>query len=74
MRREDQYYRQYITYSIMAPIIEQIKILLLSPDSLSILPTTTSPTLSFNKPKIFQEIEYTDDIFVIIKEVTIKEI
>ena len=56
---------KYITYSIMVPIIEQIKNLLLSsnspPNSSTII---TSP--AFNTPEIFQEIENADDIFVVI--------
>jgi hypothetical protein len=64
---------KYITCSTINPIIEQIKNLLLSPDSPSISSTTTSPTLSINTPEIFQEIENADDVFVIIEEVKIQE-
>jgi len=63
---------KYITYSIMAPIIEQIKKLLLSSNSSPNSPTiTTSPV--FNTPEIFQEIENADDVFIIIEEVEIQE-
>jgi hypothetical protein len=61
---------KYITYSIMNPIIKQIKTLLLSSIS---SPTSTSPTSSFNTPEILQEIEAADDVFVIIEEVEIQE-
>ena len=64
---------KYITYSIMNPIIEQIKNLLLSPNSPPTSPTFASPTPSFNTPEIFQEIEDADDVFVIIEEVEIQE-
>ena len=63
--------KKYITYSIMAPIIKQIKNLLLSSNSPSNLFTITSPV--FNTPEIFQEIENADDVFVIIEEVEIQE-
>jgi hypothetical protein len=63
---------KYITYSIMAPIIEQIKKLLLSSNSSPNSPTIiTSPV--FNTPEIFQEIENADDVFIIIEEVEIQE-
>jgi len=61
---------KYITYSIMNPIIKQIKTLLLSSIS---SPISTSPTSSFNTPEILQEIEAADDVFVIIEEVEIQE-
>jgi hypothetical protein len=60
---------KYITYSIMAPIIEQVKNLLLSSNSQpssSILPV-------FNSPEILKEIENADDVFVIIEQVEIQE-
>src|SRR2546430_13796402 len=53
---------KYISYSIMSLIIEQIKNLLLTPNSRSstptspISPTSTSPITSFNTPEILQEI------------------
>lgn len=61
---------KYITYSIMAPIIEQIKTLLLSSNS---PPSSSTSTPIFNTPEIFQEIENADDVFVIIEEVEIQE-
>lgn len=75
--------KKYVTHSIMNPIIEQIKTLLLlpssnSPDSsTSTSPTSpTSPTSSitaFNTAEIFQEIEQAANVFVIIEEVEILE-
>jgi hypothetical protein len=73
---------KYITHSIMIPIIERIKTLLLSPLSNSpSSPTPTTPTSptsptsrnSFNLPEIFQEIENTPDVFIMIEEVEILE-
>src|SRR4051794_33219546 len=74
---------KYITHSIMIPIIERIKTLLLSPLSnspSSPTPTTptslillTSPATVFNLPEIFQEIENTPDVFIMIEEVKILE-
>jgi hypothetical protein len=69
---------KYITYSIMSPIIEQIKNLLLSPNnspssSTPTLPTPTSPITSFNTSEILREIENADDVFVLIEEVEIQE-
>jgi hypothetical protein len=70
---------KYITYSIMSPIIEQIKNLLLTPNSRSSTPTSptsptsTSPITSFNTPEIFQEIENADNVFVLIEEIEIQE-
>lgn len=80
---------KYITYSIMNPIIEEIKKLLIFPTSPPISPTSiSSSTLpistpftstlvvsesSFNTPEIRQEIENADDVFVIIEEVEIQE-
>ena len=64
--------KKYITYSIMAPIIEQIKTLLLSSNS----PPNSSTSITspiFNTSEIFQEIENADDVFVIIEEVEIQE-
>src|SRR3954465_8767080 len=65
---------KYITHSIMIPIIERIKTLLLSPLSnspSSPTPTTptsptspTSPATVFNLPEIFQEIEHVPDVFI----------
>ena len=63
---------KYTTYSIMAPIIEQIKILLLSPNSPPNSPTFTSSSV-FNTPEILQEIENANDVFVVIEEVEIQE-
>src|SRR5436305_6669297 len=63
--------KKYITYSIMAPIIKQIKNLLLSSNLSPNLPTITSPV--FNTPEIFQEMKNADDIFVVIEEVKIQE-
>jgi len=69
---------KYITHSIMNPIIEEIKKILLSP-SLN-TPSSSTPTSSvssslttFNTPEIFIEIERADDVFVIIEEVEILE-
>ena len=71
---------KYITHSIMNPIIEQIKTLLLLPSSNS--PTSssfTSPTSStspitvFNTPEIYQEIENAANVFILIEEVEILE-
>ncbi|PKC01003.1 hypothetical protein RhiirA5_427396 [Rhizophagus irregularis] len=71
---------KYITHSIMNPVIEQIKTLLLLPLSNSPSSSTpTSPTLStlpvtaFNTLEIYQEIENAADIFVLIEEVEILE-
>jgi hypothetical protein len=71
---------KYITHSIMIPIIERIKTLLLSPLSnspSSPTPTTptspTSPATVFNLPEIFQEIENASDVFIMIEEVEILE-
>jgi len=63
--------KKYITYSIMVPIIKQIKNLLLSSNSPSNLSTIISPV--FNTPEIFQEMENADDVFVVIEEVEIQE-
>jgi hAT family C-terminal dimerisation region len=68
---------KYITHSIMIPIIEQIKTLLLSPLSNSPNSSTpTSPTLPatvINSSEILQEIENAPDVFVMIEEVEILE-
>ena len=71
---------KYVTHSIMIPIIEQIKRLLLLPLSNSSTPTSpTSPTSStspitiFNSPEIFQEIENAPDVFIMIEEVEVLE-
>ena len=64
---------KYITSSIINPIIEQIKNLLLSPNSPPTSPILSKSTTSFNTPEIFQEIENADDVFVIIEEVEIQE-
>ena len=69
---------KYITHSIMNPIIEEIKKILLSPSlNTSSSSTPTSPVSSslttFNAPEIFIEIERADDVFVIIEEVEILE-
>ena len=59
---------KYITYSIMSPIIEQIKNLLLTPNSRSSTPTSptsptsTSPITSFNTPEVLQEIENVNNV------------
>jgi len=64
---------KYITYSIMAPILEQIKKLLLSSsDSSQNSPTITSPTI-FNTPELLQEIKDAADVFVVIEQVEIQE-
>lgn len=67
---------KYITHSIMNPMIEHIKKLLLSPLSNSPSSSTpTSPTLStspisaFNTPEIYEEIRNAADVFVLIEEV-----
>ena len=63
---------QYITHSIMIPLIEEIKSLLLSSSSTS--PTSsTSPVTAFNSPEILQEIENAPDVFIMIEEVEISE-
>ena len=61
---------QYITHSIMIPLIEEIKSLLSSNSSTSST-SSTSPVTVFNSPEIFQEIE--NAVFVIIEEVEIQE-
>src|SRR3954462_14878336 len=69
---------KYITHSIMIPIIERIKKLLLSP--LSNSPSSPTPTTPispisptslatvFTLPEIFQEIENAPDVFIMIEE------
>lgn len=58
----------YITHSIMVPLIEQIKNSLLPPSNTS--PTSpTSSTSAFNTPEIYQEIENAPDVFIMIEEV-----
>jgi len=71
---------KYVTHSIMNPIIEQIKCLLLLPLSNSPnLSTPTSPISStlpvtaFNTPEIYQEIENAANVFVMIEEAEILE-
>lgn len=71
---------KYITHSIMIPLIERIKTLLLSPlsnspsSSTPTSPTSsTSPVTVLNSPEILQEIENAPDVFVIIEEVEILE-
>ena len=77
---------KYVTYSIMHPMINEIKRLLLPSNSHSSTPSTspipTSPTssTSFRLPSstdtlanILLEIENADDVFVIIEEVEIQE-
>jgi hypothetical protein len=64
--------KKYITYSIIAPIIEQIKNLLLSSNSPPSSPSSITPSI-FNSPEILQEIENADDVFVIIEEVETQE-
>lgn len=61
---------KYITHSIMNPIIEQIKNLLLSssPNSPNSSTSTSSITV-FNTPEIYEEIEKADDVFVMIERV-----
>ena len=60
---------QYITHSIMVPLIEEIKSLLSSNSSTS----STSPVTVFNSPEILQEIENAPDVFIMIEEVEISE-
>ena len=71
---------KYVTHSIMNPIIEQIKHLLLLP--LSNSPNSSTPTspisstlpvTAFNTPEIYQEIENAANIFVMIEEAEILE-
>ena len=71
---------KYVTYSIMNPIIEQIKCLLLLP--LSNSPNSSTPTspisftlpiTAFNTPEIYQEIENAANVFVMIEEAEILE-
>lgn len=68
---------KYVTHSIMIPIIERIKTLLLSPSSNSSSSSTpTSPTslaTVFNSSEIIQEIENAPDVFIMIEEVEILE-
>ena len=66
---------KYITSSIMNPIIEQIKRILLSPSSPSSSRPTSpaSPTSTAFNSEIFEEIENADDVFVVIEEVEINE-
>ena len=71
---------KYVTHSIMIPIIQRIKTLLLLPLSNSPTSSTpTSPTSStspitiFNSPEILQEIENAPDVFVMIEQVEILE-
>ena len=71
---------KYITHSIMNPIINQIKTLLLlnSPSSsISTSPTSTTsstlPITAFNIQEIYQEIENAANVFVMIEEVEILE-
>jgi len=63
---------QYITHSIMIPLIEEIKSLLSSNSSTSST-SYTSPVTVFNSPEIFQEIENAPDVFIIVEEVEISE-
>jgi len=58
---------KYVTHSIMHPIINEIKRILLS--STTSTPISTSPTLD----EILLEIENADDVFVVIEEVEIQE-
>lgn len=60
---------QYITHSIMIPLIEEIKSLLSSNSSTS----STSPVTVFNSSEILQEIENAPDVFIMIEEVEISE-
>jgi len=66
---------QYITHSIMIPLIEEIKSLLSSNSSTSSTSSisSTSPVTVFNSPEIFQEIENAPDVFIIVEEVEISE-
>lgn len=70
---------KYITHSIINPIVERIKNLLLSSSNssgsstlISPIPSTSSITV-FNTPEILQEIENANDVFVMIEEVEISE-
>jgi len=76
---------KYVTHSIMHPMINEIKRLLLISNSRSSTPSTSpipiSPTLSSRLPSspsslanILSEIENADDVFVLIEEVEIQEI
>lgn len=65
---------QYITHSIMIPLIEEIKTLLISNSSTSsISPTSSSPVTVFNSPEILQEIENAPNVFIMIEEIEILE-
>jgi len=69
----------YITHSMMDPLIKWIKNLLLIPSSSSSTSSSTSltssisPVIAFNTPKIYREIENAPDVFIMIKEVEILE-
>ena len=69
----------YITYSMMDPLIKRIKNLLLVPSSSSSTSSSTSPTsstspvIAFNTPEIYREIENAPDVFIMIEEVEILE-
>ncbi|CAB5388410.1 unnamed protein product [Rhizophagus irregularis] len=72
---------KYITHSIMHPIINEIKKLLLPTSSTSLTPTSTLtssipisiPTLPLPNNDILLEIENANDVFVVIEEVEILE-
>lgn len=72
---------KYITHSIMHPIINEIKKLLLPTSSTSLTPTSTltssipisTPTLPLPNNDILLEIENANDVFVVIEEVEILE-
>src|SRR5581483_1130111 len=63
----------YITHSMMDPLIKRIKNLLLVPSSSSSTSSSTSPVIAFNTPEIYREIENAPDVFIMIEEVEILE-
>ena len=72
---------KYVTYSIMHPMIKEIKRLLLLPSNshssiLSTSPTSPAPSIPISPTSsdILLEIENADDVFVVIEEVEIQEI
>src|ERR1700722_6691341 len=62
---------KYITHSIMHPILEEIKRLLLLPSKNSTSPV--SPILLSTPSDINLEIQNADDVFVVIEQVEISE-
>jgi hAT family C-terminal dimerisation region len=65
--------KNYITHSMMIPLIERIKSLLLSPPLSNSPTSSTSSVTAFNTSEIHQEIEDAPDVFIMIEEVEILE-